>query len=287
MEIILDLKKTIEQNASDYFEKSKKEKKKAEGARIAVEKAKKKLEVLQAKEALKKSKEEKSKEEKESKAASKKWYHKFRWFITSDDFLVIGGRDATTNEIVIKKHTDKNDVVFHTEMPASPFVVIKTEGKKVSETALKEAGEFTASYSSAWKRGLSSTEVFYVNPDQVSKEAKSGEFIGRGAFMIYGKKQVVNVMMNLAIGMRIVKEQEEEQEEQEEENKEKNQGQMRQSKEIMAGPLSAVKKHCEKTVVIVQGDEKNSDVAKKIQKKIGGELDEIIRVLPQGCTIKN
>ncbi len=262
MEIILDLKKSIEENAGDYFEKAKRARKKAQGASLAVEKAKKKLELLHAKEALKKEKETKAKESQEKKIASKKWYHKFRWFMTSDGFLVVGGRDATTNEILIKKHTEKNDLVFHTEMPASPFAVIKSEGRKISEIAISEAAEFTATFSSAWKRGLSSVEVFHVSPDQVSKEAKSGEFIGRGAFMIYGKKNIVNTQMNLAIGLT------------------------KKDGEVMAGPLSAVKFHCDKSVQIVQGDEKTSDTAKKIQKKIGGELDEIIRVLPQGCAIK-
>lgn len=262
MEIILDLKKSIEENAGDYFERAKKARKKAQGAALAVEKAKKKLELLQAKDALKKEKETKAKQTQEKRIASKKWHHKFRWFISSDGFLVVGGRDATTNEILIKKHTEKNDIVFHTEMPASPFVVIKSEGKKIPDTTISEAAEFTASYSSAWKRGLSSVEVFHVNPDQVSKEAKSGEFIARGAFMIYGKKNIVNTQMNLAIGLTT------------------------EDEEIMAGPLSAVKSHCGKSVQIVQGDEKTSDTAKKIQKKMGGELDEIIRVLPQGCAIK-
>ena len=55
---------------------------------------------------------------------------------------------------------------------------------------------------------------------------------------------------------------------------------------IMGGPVSAVKKHCKRFVELMQGDEKTSDVAKKIQKAVGGELDDIIRVLPQSCKIK-
>jgi len=50
----------------------------------------------------------------------------------------------------------------------------------------------------------------------------------------------------------------------------------------MAAPQSAVKIHCKNYFVIVQGDEKVSSVAKKILKRIGGELDTIIRVFPGG-----
>ena len=59
---------------------------------------------------------------------------------------------------------------------------------------------------------------------------------------------------------------------------------------IMTGPVSAIKKQCEdkelKYVEIIQGQDKLSDVAKKVQRIIGGELDEIVRSLPPECTIK-
>ena len=51
---------------------------------------------------------------------------------------------------------------------------------------------------------------------------------------------------------------------------------------IMSGPLDAIKKNCEKYVVLQQGKLKPSDAAKKIKFKIGGSLDEIIRALPAG-----
>ena len=55
----------------------------------------------------------------------------------------------------------------------------------------------------------------------------------------------------------------------------------------MGAPVSAVKKHSKNYVEVIQGREKKSDVAKKIKKLIGGELDDIIRVLPSGICIKN
>jgi hypothetical protein len=192
------------------------------------------------------------------------WFEKFRWFISSDNYLVIGGRDATTNEIVVKKHMDANDMVFHTELPGSPFVIIKNpENDKIPSQTIIEAAEFCASFSKSWKAGRGTAEIFDVKPDQVSKEAKSGEYIAKGAFMIYGKRNFHTVNLNLAVC---------------------NIGR------IMVGPVSAVKKQCEdkdlKHVELVQGQDKLSDVAKKVQKVIGGELDEIIRSLPSECTVK-
>ena len=79
---------------------------------------------------------------------NKEWYEKFRWFTSSDGFLVVAGKDTVSNEVLIKKYTTQEDVVFHAEITGAPFTVVKAEGKQVPEQTLKEAGEFAASYSS-------------------------------------------------------------------------------------------------------------------------------------------
>lgn len=249
MKITLDINKGIDQNASDYFEKAKKEKQKLKGARETIERTKKQLERLEKRKPQPRS-------EEPTKTRKKRWYERFRWFFTSKGFLVIGGRDATTNEIIIKKHTEENDLVFHTDMAGSPFFVLKTEGKEVDEETIKETANATCTFSRAWKLGLQSQNIFYVNPDQVTKETKAGEFIAKGSFMIYGDTRYVDNQTNLSIGMY--------------------------DERLMAGPLESIKAHCNKYVVLLQGDEKPSSIAKKIKKNLGGELDEIIRVLPPG-----
>jgi len=256
MRITLDTKKNVEQNASFYFEEAKKARKKLEGAKKALEKSLEKKEKLE-KEQLK-SEDEKEKNKKEKRKIE--WYEKFRWFYSSDDFLIIAGRDATTNEIVIKKHTESNDLVLHTDMSGSPFAVIKSENNKIPETTIQEAAEFTATFSRAWKLGMTHLDVFCVKPEQVTKETKSGEYITKGSFMVYGNKKNYNSKINLGIGAYEGK--------------------------LMSAPLSAIKKHCKDYFIIEQGNEKSSNAAKLIQKKLGGNLDEIIRILPQGVRVR-
>jgi len=253
MKVGIDIRKSVEENAADYFERAKKDKKKIAGANKIISSFSEKINSFAEKQEAPAIK---------MKAAKQEWYEKFRWFISSDDYLVIGGRDATTNEIVIKKHTEKDDIVFHTEMPGSPFIIIKKQGRvgELPANTLEEAAVFTAVFSSGWKRGLSTTQVFMVRPEQVSKESQPGEYIAKGAFMIYGEKKFYNPTMSHAIGIY--------------------------NDRVIGGPLSAVKKHCKDYVEIVQGDAKLSDVAKAVQKKIGGNLDAILRVLPAGCKIK-
>ena len=247
MEIILDLKKSLEENAAIYFEKAKKSRRKVIGAQDTVADAKKRLVKL-----------EKKKPERKTIVRKKKqqWFEKFRWFYTSTGFLVVGGRDATSNEIVIKKHVDKDDLIFHTDMAGSPFFVLKTEGKEVDEQTLAEAADATATFSRAWKLGLSSQKVFYVTKDQVTKEANSGEYLSKGSFMIRGKTTYITNSVNVCIGKKDAM--------------------------IMAGPCASVKAYDPEAIELKQGDRKVSDIAKKLAKQFDSTVDDIIRMLPTG-----
>ncbi|MBW2989411.1 DUF814 domain-containing protein [Candidatus Woesearchaeota archaeon] len=258
----IDINKPVEQNASAYYDGAKKIKKKIAGAREALEETRHKLKKLE-KEQERHSREAALEMEKKAGSAAgarKEWYDKFRWFISSEGFLVIGGRDATTNEILVKKHTSKGDLVFHTDMVGSPFFAVQAGNKKVGKKTIQEAADATAAFSRAWKMGMQNSSVFYCTPEQLTKEAPSGEYVPRGGFITKGKLNYIDNRANCAVGIYNGK--------------------------VMAGPVEAVKKNCEKYVEIKQGRDKASAVAKNIQKKIGGNIDEIIRALPSGgCRI--
>ncbi|MBI2564815.1 DUF814 domain-containing protein [Candidatus Woesearchaeota archaeon] len=259
MQLELDIKKSVEQNAELYYHRVKKAKKKLEGLKKALDKFRQELHEIKKKKSELFEKERKKEEIKPK--LKKKWYEGFHWFISSEGILCVGGRDATTNDIIIKKYMEDTDNVFHTEAPGSPFFLVKSEGKEVSEQTLQEAAQATATFSKAWKLGISVVDVYWVKPAQVSKKAKSGEYLSKGAFMIYEKKNMYRVELSLAVGALI-------------------------DGSIMSGPVTAVKKNCAKYVVVHQGKNKASDCAKKIQKQIGGDLDEILRSLPGGdCSI--
>ncbi len=251
MDIEIDLTKSIDENAAVYFELAKKAKKKLEGAKDALLDSKKKLEKLRKEEATFFQVEEKKKEKKEYK---REWYEKFHWFFSSEDFLCIGGKDSTSNEVLIKKHLEKDDLVFHTDMSGSPFFIIKN-GQKASEKTKEEAAQGVAIYSRAWKLGHTTAEVFCVNPTQVSKEAKAGEFVSKGSFMIYGKKEYYHPTLSCTIGVK--------------------------DERIIGGPTLAI--NTPKMVTVVPGDEKKSTLAKKVKAKLGQvDLDEIMFFLPSG-----
>ena len=261
----IDSKLTIPENAEKYYEKAKKAKRKTKGALIAIENTKKQLEDIKAKKDV--AMERVSVPKKRVKK-NLKWYEKLRWFVSSDNVLVIGGRDANSNENVVKKYLDTNDIYLHADIHGASSTAIKLNGAKLNDNILKESGEFAASFSSAWSLGFTSQDVFWVHPDQVTKTPESGEFLAKGSFVIRGHRNYIRgARVKLAIGIVDY-----------------------EGKRIMAGPIEALEAHCDNYVVIKPGYTKKEAIAKKIISKINEDnlltLDDIIRVLPSGkCDI--
>jgi len=267
----LNLKHSVQENAAKYYSEAKKAEDKLSGTKKAIEETKTEIEKL--KKQLAKVEVEK-RFEAPAKIRKRAWYEKFRWFFSTDNFLILGGKDATTNEILIKKYTEPQDIVFHADIAGAPFVVVKTDGKKVTEQTLMEAAQFAASFSKAWKMGISALDVYWVKPEQVSKTPPSGEFLRKGAFMIRGKKNYVRrVPLRVAIGIKV-------------ENDEIL---------VIGGPLEAIKHHAKAYVELVPGDVASGTLAKKIlqtlSKKLPKDLarrvlrlplEEVQRFIPPG-----
>lgn len=265
IKISIDSKLPIPENAEVYYEKAKKAKRKIDGALIAINNTKKQLKVMEDKRdvAMENIMVPQKRVKKELK-----WYEKLRWFISSDNFLVIGGRDAGTNEAVVKKYLDNNDIYLHSDIHGASSVVIKTEGKDVNDNTLKESAIFAASFSSAWSKNYGTQDVYWVHPDQVSKTPESGEFVAKGSFIVRGNRNHIRGV-NLKIAVGIVD---------------------YEGKRIMAGPVDALKVHTDNYVVIKPGYTKKEAIAKKILHKINEDnlitLDDVVRVLPSGkCDI--
>ena len=196
----LDTSVSLHKNASAYYERAKVFRKKREGVERAIEETKEKIRIEKEKEVL--VEEELIPEKKEVRREKEEWYEKFRWFETSDGFLVIGGRDATTNEILVKKYMSPNDLFCHTQAEGAPVVIVKTGGKDVSEEGLREIAQFAASYSNLWKYGFYEGECYCVTGEQVSKTPPSGEYLKKGSFMVRGKRQYFKTALGVCIGIK-------------------------------------------------------------------------------------
>jgi predicted ribosome quality control (RQC) complex YloA/Tae2 family protein len=248
-----NLRDSLFDNANRYYEHGKRAKEKSQGALSALQDSKRKLAKIerqlteaeelkslkpaQIMEALSKRKEE---------MENKEWYEKFRWYTSSDGFLVVAGKDTVSNEVLIKKHTSQEDVVFHAEITGSPFVVIKAEGRVISEQAIREAGDFAASFSRGWRENLGTADVYWVKVDQLSKSGPSGESVPHGAFFVVGKRNWFrNTPLKVAIGIIVGEE-----------------------TMFVGGPVDSVKAKTKFYVVLVPGDTAGKELLKQILKSL-------------------
>ncbi|MDH7478088.1 MAG: ribosome rescue protein RqcH [Candidatus Bathyarchaeota archaeon] len=257
----LGLRKKLFDIAAQYYERSKKAKQKLAGAKVAMEENRKKLMEIEAKiqkaEALESAKPFEILETLEKRRVKgKEWFEKFRWFKSSDDFLVVEGKDATTNEVLIKKYTEPMDIVFHADIVGAPFVVIKTDGKEPSEQCLKEAAQFAAAYSRGWREGFATIDVYWVKPEQLSKTGPSGEYVPHGAFVVSGKRNWMrNTPLKIAIGVV-------------EENGETK---------FVGGPVEAVRAKTKTYAIIVPGEESGKEFLKQILKTLAAKIPKELK----------
>ncbi|KAF9677179.1 hypothetical protein SADUNF_Sadunf08G0081000 [Salix dunnii] len=117
------------------------------------------------------------------------WFEKFNWFISSENYLVISGRDAQQNEMIVKRYVSKGDLYVHADLHGASSTVIKNHRPEqpVPPLTLNQAGCFTVCHSQAWDSKIV-TSAWWVYPHQVSKTAPTGEYLTVGSFMIRGKK---------------------------------------------------------------------------------------------------
>jgi predicted ribosome quality control (RQC) complex YloA/Tae2 family protein len=235
----LNLRRSIQANATKYYSRAKKAEKKLKGAEKALLETQAKIKKLKQQIGI-------AKETRKplAKRRKKAWYEKFRWFHSSDGFLVLGGRDATTNEILIKKHMEPHDIVLHADILGAPFVLIKTGGKTPPEQTIRESAQLAASHSRAWREMLSAVDVYWVKPEQVNKSPPSGQYLKKGSFMIHGSKNFVRgVPLRVAIGIKMNKEQ----------------------TVIAGGAVEAIANQTNVYVELVPGEQKSSGLAKQIR----------------------
>ncbi|XP_077394713.1 ribosome quality control complex subunit NEMF [Festucalex cinctus] len=122
------------------------------------------------------------------KARKVYWFEKFLWFITSENYLVIAGRDQQQNEMIVKRYLRAGDIYVHADLHGATSCVIKNpSGNPIPPRTLTEAGTMSVCYSAAWDAKIV-TSAWWVHHHQVSKTAPTGEYLTTGSFMIRGKK---------------------------------------------------------------------------------------------------
>ncbi len=172
--IILELEATVDANANRLYARSKRAMDKARGAREA------QTRTIRP--------EPKAKTTPVAGNDRTFWFERFRWFITSTGNVVVGGRDARSNETVVRRYLKNNDVYCHADLTGAPSVVVKHDQGSVDPAAAHEGCLYSLAYSKAWPTRVASGHTYWTEAEQVSKTPQTGEFLAKGSFVIRGRR---------------------------------------------------------------------------------------------------
>jgi predicted ribosome quality control (RQC) complex YloA/Tae2 family protein len=265
--VTLDVSAGVEKNADRLYQEAKGIEEKKAGAEEAIAETREELEAVRERREQWTAEDEAEDEQEAEEAEdidwlsrqsipvrqSEEWYEQFRWFHTSDGFLVIGGRNADENEQLVKKYLDRGDRFFHAQAHGGPATVLKATGPsesydediEIPQTSKEEAAQFAVSYSSVWKDGKFAGDAYMVSPDQVSKTPESGEYLEKGGFAIRGDRTYFeDVAVGVAVGITCEPE-----------------------TQVIGGPPSAIKDRAETSIAVEPGKYAQNDIAKRLYRE--------------------
>ncbi|MEF8786945.1 MAG: ribosome rescue protein RqcH [Haloarculaceae archaeon] len=260
----------VEKNADRLYTEAKRIEEKKEGAQAAIENTREELEAVRerrerwdSEDAGEESEGDETEDEDEDidwlsrssipVRSGEKWYESFRWFHTSDGFLVIGGRNADQNEDLVKKYLEPGDRFFHAQAHGGPVTILKATGPSESadedidipEQSEQEAAQFAVSYSSVWKDGRFAGDAYVVDPDQVSKTPESGEYLEKGGFAIRGDRTYFrDVPVGVAVGITCEPE-----------------------TRVIGGPPEPIAARAETAITVEPGKYAQNDIAKRLYRE--------------------
>jgi predicted ribosome quality control (RQC) complex YloA/Tae2 family protein len=253
-EVRLDYDVSIDENANRLYTQAKELREKAAGARAATEETRKAME----KRAVKGEKE--AQREKDRGSPTKRfWFENYRWFLTSRGRLVLGGRDAKSNDQVVKRHLGDRERYAHADLHGAPSIVVK-EGAEATDEEMREVCQFALCHSKAWSAGAAEGTAYWVLPDQVSKRPEAGEFVPRGAFIVRGRR---NYLYHLPLEMVVAE------------------VSIEGSRKVMCAPRESVV-GSERWVVIAPGKTPRGRASSSLAKAFQVPEEEISRILPPG-----
>ncbi|MGQ9583358.1 MAG: ribosome rescue protein RqcH [Thermoplasmatota archaeon] len=255
----LDIRKSVREIISSHFERAKDASNKAERARRALEDALGRLRELE----MGGGGEEGARAPPRPRPRKPHWFERYRWFISSDGYLVLAGRDASTNDRLVRRHMKEGDAYVHADIHGAPSVVVKGPGSgaEIPERTLREACIFALACSKAWAAGIGSGSAYWVRPDQVSKTPESGEYLPKGAFVVRGRKSYCHdIELRLALGIV----------------------EYRGERILMCGPESALRARADRLVGIQPGQDAPVEVARRVARELQCEPEEVSRLLPPG-----
>ena len=147
-------------------------------------------------------------------------------------------------------------------MPA--FRLVDKLDSELNEEITELAATLALAWSRAWNGGGAHGTVFWVKPGQVSKSAETGEYVGKGAFVIRGQRTWYKDI-DLKIGLGLVA--------------------INGIPLLMASTADYISSICSRYAIVTPGVNKKEQLANKIYKSTGLSVDDILPVIPGNCQV--
>jgi len=183
-------------------------------------------------------------------------YQKYRWFFTSSDKLVIAGKSAEQNDQLLNqvKSLKQQLLVMHTHEPGSPFSVILSNPKTLTDKDKQAVATFTACFSQAWKQGKSTIPVDSFMSTNLSKH----KLLKTGTWQV---SQKLNTYKITKPALYLTK----------------------QKNRLRAIPKQALKPTQKSLAIITQGKQDKQKLLKELRDRFNNLSDEqILSALPPG-----
>ena len=287
MIVEISIKDNVHQNAQRYYKKARKIKEKLEGAKNAI---------MQTEDILSREIKKKVKSDSKGKVASVKrqkklWFEKYKWTIVDDMRFLIGGKDAKSNDILVKKHLKTNDLYFHADLHGAPSCALKfssglvedpyppehlpagipafrlsdsVSNDLISDLSINQAAQMSLVWSRGWNGGGGAGTAYWAKPSQVSKTAETGEYLTKGSFIVRGKRNwIKDLEMKISVGLICIN----------------------GIPLLIGGTYQMISTICERWAEIVPSSSKKDKLANKIAKLTGISTDDILSVLPGNCEL--
>jgi predicted ribosome quality control (RQC) complex YloA/Tae2 family protein len=283
----LSIDESVHQNAQRFFTAARKQKDKTKGAVDALEDTLLQLQRAQKKEA----KQQATGKLNKIKRSKRLWFEHHRWSMISGGHLRVGGKDAKGNDSIVKKHLSGQDRYLHADLHGAPScslratqgfvvdqhkpahipadvpafrIVDKLGDERITEEKLLEAASMALCWSRAWAGGGAHGTVYSVKPAQVSKTAQTGEFVGKGSFIVRGQRQWFKDL-DVQIGIGIVA--------------------INGVPLLMGGRPETIAATCQRYAILRPGLTKKEQLANRIYKNTGLVTDDVLPVIPGASEI--
>lgn len=140
------------------------------------------------------------------------WFEKFIYFISSEGYLVLGGKDAQQDEMLYKKYLKKGDKYIHADLDGAVSVIVKNKPgmseSPIPPSTLSQAGTLAVATSSAWD-SKAVMPAWWVDASRVSKTTPTGDLLPDGIFVIQGEKNYLRptqLLLGLGIMFKVSEE---------------------------------------------------------------------------------